>query len=262
MQLHEIRLAVRRLEEQGALYAEAFGLVARRDDGALVVEIGDARLVLAAGEPTPQHFAIRIPSASYADALGWLGERAELLTGEDGDPAFAFSDWNADSAYFADPDGNIVELIAHHDLPEPYTPPFGPSALLGICEAGMPVADVGAFLDELERRTGARRWSGDRETFTCEVIADLGWRSHMAMMQAIGAHRWVPRPICCAPWPRLRSGLHWLPALRKESGGPAHWRWRKAERLSRWPHAMKKSWSRWPRKSRPKEGRPLLSAWM
>ena len=29
----------------------------------------------------------------------------------------------------------------------------------------MPVADVGAFLDELERRTGARRWSGDRETF-------------------------------------------------------------------------------------------------
>jgi catechol 2,3-dioxygenase-like lactoylglutathione lyase family enzyme len=163
--LHEIRLAARRREEQRALYAEAFGLVARRDDGALVVEIGDARLVLAAGEPTPQHFAIRIPSASYADALGWLGERAELLTGEDGDPAFAFSDWNADSAYFADPDGNIVELIAHHDLPEPYTPPFGPSALLGICEAGMPVADVGAFLDELERRTGARRWSGDRETF-------------------------------------------------------------------------------------------------
>jgi catechol 2,3-dioxygenase-like lactoylglutathione lyase family enzyme len=163
--LHEIRLAARRREEQRALYAEAFGLVARRDDGALVVEIGDARLVLAAGEPTPQHFAIRIPSASYADALGWLGERAELLTGEDGDPAFAFSEWNADSAYFADPDGNIVELIAHHDLPEPYTPPFGPSALLGICEAGMPVADVGAFLDELERRTGARRWSGDRETF-------------------------------------------------------------------------------------------------
>ncbi len=29
----------------------------------------------------------------------------------------------------------------------------------------MPVDDVGGFLDELERRTGARRWSGDRETF-------------------------------------------------------------------------------------------------
>ena len=165
MHLREIRLAAGRLDEQRALYADAFGLEAADADGGLAVAIGDARLVLAPGEPTPQHFAIRIPSTSYADALDWLGERVDLLTGEDGGRAFAFPDWNADSAYFADPDGNIVELIAHHDLPERYAPPFGPSALLGICEAGMPVDDVGAFLDELERRTGARRWSGNRETF-------------------------------------------------------------------------------------------------
>jgi catechol 2,3-dioxygenase-like lactoylglutathione lyase family enzyme len=163
--LREIRLASERLDEQRALYAGAFGLPATDADGVLAVGIGDARLVLVPGEPTPQHFAIRIPSTAYADALGWLGERVDLLTGDDGGRAFAFPDWNADSAYFADPDGNIVELIAHHDLPEPYAPPFGPAALLGICEAGMPVADVGAFLDELERRTGARRWSGNRETF-------------------------------------------------------------------------------------------------
>jgi hypothetical protein len=163
--LREIRLASARLGEQRALYAGAFGLPASDDDGALAVPIGVARLVFEPGEPSPQHFAVRIPSAAYADSLDWLSERAELLTREDGSRAFAFPDWNADSAYFADPDGNIVELIAHHDLPEPYAPPFAPAALLGICEAGMPVDDVGTFLDELERRTGARRWSGDRETF-------------------------------------------------------------------------------------------------
>jgi catechol 2,3-dioxygenase-like lactoylglutathione lyase family enzyme len=163
--LREIRLASERLEAQRALYAERLGLPAAGEGDALVVGIGDAQLVLAPGEPSPQHFAVRIPSASYADALAWLGERVELLTGEDGSSAFAFPDWNADSAYFADPDGNIVELIAHHDLPEPYAPPFGPSTLLGLCEAGMPVDDVAAFLDELERRTGARRWSGNRDTF-------------------------------------------------------------------------------------------------
>jgi catechol 2,3-dioxygenase-like lactoylglutathione lyase family enzyme len=165
MHLREITLASARLGEQRALYTGAFGLPAADGHGALAVRIGDARLVLEPGEPSPQHFAIRIPSAGYADALDWLSERVELLTAEDGSRAFAFPDWNADSAYFADPDGNIVELIAHHDLPEPYASPFGPAALLGICEAGMPVDDVGAFLDELERRTGARRWSGDRETF-------------------------------------------------------------------------------------------------
>jgi catechol 2,3-dioxygenase-like lactoylglutathione lyase family enzyme len=163
--LRQIRLAARRLDEQRALYAGGLGLPATDEHGGLVVEVGDARLVLVPGEPTPQHFAFRIPSSSYADALDWLGERVDLLTDEDGSRAFAFPDWNADSAYFADPDGNIVELIAHHDLPEPYAPPFGPSALLGICEAGMPVDDVAAFLDELERRTGARPWSGNRETF-------------------------------------------------------------------------------------------------
>ena len=165
MHLREIRLAARRLDEGRALYAGAFGLTVTDQDGELAVRIGDARLVLVPGEPTPQHFAIRIPSASHADALDWLGERVDLLTDEHGSRAFAFPDWNADSAYFADPDGNIVELIAHHDLPDPYAPPFGRSALLGLCEAGMPVDDVGAFLDELERRTGARRWSGNRETF-------------------------------------------------------------------------------------------------
>jgi catechol 2,3-dioxygenase-like lactoylglutathione lyase family enzyme len=162
--LREIRLASARIGEQRQLYA-AFGLRAAEEGGALVVGIGAARVVLEPGEPSPQHFAIRIPSAAYASALAWLDERVELLTDDGGGRAFAFPDWNADSAYFADPDGNIVELIAHHDLPEPYTPPFGPPALLGICEAGMPVDDVGAFLDELERRTGARRWSGNRETF-------------------------------------------------------------------------------------------------
>jgi catechol 2,3-dioxygenase-like lactoylglutathione lyase family enzyme len=195
--LREIRLASRRLEAQRALYAGAFGLPAADEGRALAVGIGDARLVLEPGEPSPQHFAIRIPSGAYADALGWLRERVELLTADDGSPAFAFPDWNADSAYFADPDGNIVELIAHHDLPEPYAPPFGPAALLGICEAGMPVDDVGAFLDELERRAGARRWSGNRETF-----AAAGTKSGSLIVVQRG-RVWYPTDAAAATRPPL-----------------------------------------------------------
>ena len=93
--------------------------------GRLAVHIGATRLVFEPGRSSPQHFAIRIPSAAYADALGWLAERVELLTDDGGGRAFAFPDWNADAAYFRDPDRNVVELIAHHDLPEPYRPPFG-----------------------------------------------------------------------------------------------------------------------------------------
>ena len=37
--------------------------------------------------------------------------------------------------------------------------------MLGVCEVGVPTDDVGAYLESLERRTGARRWSGDGVSF-------------------------------------------------------------------------------------------------
>jgi catechol 2,3-dioxygenase-like lactoylglutathione lyase family enzyme len=165
VELVEIRLASANPEAQRALYGAALGLEVSGGADILAVQIGATRLVFEAGPPSPQHFAARIPSAAYADALVWLAERVELLTGADGGRAFAFPDWNADAAYFRDPDRNVVELIAHHDLPDPYRPPFGPGSMLGVCEVGVPTDDVGAYLESLERRTGARRWSGDGASF-------------------------------------------------------------------------------------------------
>ncbi|HEY8858722.1 MAG TPA: hypothetical protein VIM27_04665 [Gaiellales bacterium] len=165
MELVEIRLASAHLDAQRSLYGDVLELEVSAAAGALAVQIGATRLVFEPEQPSPQHFAIRIPSAAYADALDWLGTRAELLVDDDGGRAFAFPDWNADAAYFRDPDRNVVELIAHHDLPEPHRPPFGPGSMLGVCEVGVPVDDVGEYLESLERRTGARRWSGDEVSF-------------------------------------------------------------------------------------------------
>jgi catechol 2,3-dioxygenase-like lactoylglutathione lyase family enzyme len=163
--LAEIRLASARPEEQRSLYAETLGLEVFDVPGGLGVRIGAGRLVFEPGPSSPQHVAFRIPSGAYADALTWLGARVDLLVGADGGPEFAFPDWNADAMYFRDPDGNVLELIAHHDLPDPYEAPFAPGAMLGICEVGVPVDDMGTFLSCLEARTGARRWSGDGVTF-------------------------------------------------------------------------------------------------
>lgn len=165
MELVEIRLASAHLDAQRALYGSALGLEVSGAAEALAIKISTTRLVFEAGPASPQHFAIRIPSAAYADALAWLGSRVELLRDGEGGHAFAFPDWNADAMYFRDPDGNVVELIAHHDLPGPYRPPFRPGAMLAVCEVGVPVDDVGEYLSSLERRAGARRWSGDGVTF-------------------------------------------------------------------------------------------------
>jgi hypothetical protein len=165
MHLAEIRLASERPAEQRRFYAEALGISASGSGDAVSVRIGRSRLVFEPGARWPQHIAFRIPSAAYADALVWLGARVALLPNAGGGHDFAFPDWNADAMYFRDPDGNVLELIAHHDLPDGYDPPFAAGALLGVCEVGMPADDVPGFLGWLEQRTGARRWSGDGVTF-------------------------------------------------------------------------------------------------
>jgi catechol 2,3-dioxygenase-like lactoylglutathione lyase family enzyme len=165
MHLAEIRLAAMDVDAQRALYAELLGLPTYAAGDGLGLRIGQSRLVFMPGVASPQHVALRIPSAAYADALAWLGARVSLLPADDGGPRHAFPDWNADAMYFRDPDGNVLELIAHHDLPDPYAPPFTQTTLLGIGEVGMPVDDMPGYLAGLEQRIGARPWSGDGITF-------------------------------------------------------------------------------------------------
>jgi catechol 2,3-dioxygenase-like lactoylglutathione lyase family enzyme len=162
VQIAAVRLASADVAAQRRLYVEALGLdELDAPAGALAVAIGPSRLIFQPGDPSPQHVAFRIPSAAYADALDWLGERTALLPNAEGGREHPFPDWNADAMYFRDPDGNVLELIAHHDLEDPYEPPFHPRHLLGIGEVGVPADDPPAFLADVERRHGIGRWSGD-----------------------------------------------------------------------------------------------------
>jgi catechol 2,3-dioxygenase-like lactoylglutathione lyase family enzyme len=162
MQIAEVRVASADVAAQRRLYVDALGLEELDAPPAgLAVRVGRSTLVFEPGGWSPQHVAFRIPASAYADALGWLGERTALLPNAEGGPEHPFPAWNAHAMYFRDPDGNVLELIAHHDLDDAYEPPFGPAGLLAIGEAGVPVDDLPMFLAELERRHGIRRWSGD-----------------------------------------------------------------------------------------------------
>lgn len=162
MHIAEVRLASADIEAQRRLYVDALGLEQLdAPPGTLALRVGQSTLAFEPGEPSPQHVAFRIPSAAYADALDWLGGRTALLPNADGGREHPFPDWNADAMYFRDPDGNVLELIAHHDLDDAYEPPFGPRDLLAIGEVGVPADDPPAFLADIERDHGIRRWSGD-----------------------------------------------------------------------------------------------------
>jgi hypothetical protein len=99
------------------------------------------------------HFALRVPRNRFEAARAWLGSHAELLTEPDsGETRFDFANWRAEACYAHDPCGNIVELIAHHELPEETigAGPFSSSELLGVCEVGLVGPDTRAMATALE----------------------------------------------------------------------------------------------------------------
>ncbi len=108
-------------------------------------------------EPGPDvcsHWALNVAPQRFEESVAFAAGRVELLH-ED----VPFETWRARSAYFFDPAGNIVELIARERAP-------GGELFLELSEVGLPVSDVGAAVEFLESQAGLPHFSGDRRTFS------------------------------------------------------------------------------------------------
>jgi catechol-2,3-dioxygenase len=115
---------------------------------------GSTRIRFDRGPAVCSHFAVNVPSQRFEEAVGWARERVELV-----DDDVPFPAWRARSAYFFDPGGNIVELIARERAP-------GEDLFLEISEVGLPVDDVGAAVEWLEDELGLPHFSGNRREFS------------------------------------------------------------------------------------------------
>jgi catechol-2,3-dioxygenase len=115
---------------------------------------GATRLLFGDGPAVCSHFAVNVAPERFDEAVAWARRRVELL--EDDVP---FPAWRARAAYFFDPAGNLVELIARERAP-------GDELFLEISEVGLPVEDVGAAVAFFEAELGLPHFSGDRENFS------------------------------------------------------------------------------------------------
>ncbi len=88
------------------------------------------------------HFAFSIPSNKVDEAHTYISAKTNILPFIPGTTIADFSNWNAHAFYFHDNQNNIVEFIAHHDLPNDSDQPFTSSSIIGVCEIGVPVEDV------------------------------------------------------------------------------------------------------------------------
>jgi catechol-2,3-dioxygenase len=106
------------------------------------------------GPATCSHFAVNVPPDRFEEAVAWARGQASLI--QDDVP---FPLWRARAAYYFDPAGNLVELIARERAP-------GAELLIEVSEVGLPVADVGAAVAFFEAELELPHFSGDRESFS------------------------------------------------------------------------------------------------
>lgn len=113
-----------------------------------IFEIGESTVTFKHTEhPAFYHFAINIPGNQFSMLKFWMQDRVTLNRGESLDEIY-FSSFDADSMYFEDPAGNIVELIGRRkqDL-------FGDvsqASFLNISEVGIVTSFVASVGDQLQ----------------------------------------------------------------------------------------------------------------
>ncbi|MEA2399912.1 MAG: hypothetical protein QOK00_315 [Thermoleophilaceae bacterium] len=115
---------------------------------------GASRVRFEPGPDVCSHFAVNVPPDRFEEAVAWGRSQAELIQ-ED----VPFEAWRARAAYYFDPAGNLIELIARERAP-------GDELLIEVSEVGLPVADVGAAVEFLEAELGLPHFSGDRKSFS------------------------------------------------------------------------------------------------
>jgi hypothetical protein len=115
---------------------------------------GSTRVLFERGPDVCSHFAINV--GDFAEAVAWARGQEGAVWVEDDVP---FPDWRARAAYYYDPAGNLVELIARERAP-------GDELLIEVSEVGLPVADVGVAVDFFETELGLPHFSGNREDFS------------------------------------------------------------------------------------------------
>ena len=141
--ISELRLQTHKIVELEKFYGQDLGLPTQRNGDELTIDAGATRVVFNAvteGEPF-YHFAFNIPENKLLSAIQWQKARTELVRRNNKDVVH-FAKWNADSVFFHDPAGNLLEYIARHDLKNAARGAFSATDILYASEIGLVVDDI------------------------------------------------------------------------------------------------------------------------
>ncbi|SEO95191.1 VOC family protein [Paenibacillus sp. OV219] len=170
MRIKEIILQANSLMEVKNFYVDTLELPLLESSAQKVsVTVGESILTFIHSidhESPYYHFAFNMTEYKVAHALHWLKDKnIEINRINDHDIIHSQS-WNADSIYFNDPVGNIVELIARHNLQEDDQGGlFTQLDIKNISEVGLPFVDVKQAMMLLTEKYGIEVYKDSNEVF-------------------------------------------------------------------------------------------------
>lgn len=167
MHFLEVNLQTTNLMTQQDFYTNTLGLtLLTANETTFTVLIGESCLTFTQTDDDQPlyHIAFNIPENQLAISKTWLAQRVPLLPIY-GDDEIFFEDWNAHACYFEDPDKNILELIARHNLTNLSQQPFSVASLLNISEVALPVKSVQTTCQTLSQNLNIDVWRGDITAF-------------------------------------------------------------------------------------------------
>lgn len=206
-----LRLKATRLAEMAEFYGEGMGFAVQPTPRGLTVEAGGTLIefeAAAEGEQPAYHVAWAIPENQLAPAKAWLAARTPLLVHPDGRNQFHFRRANRHAVYFADPAGNVLELIARHNLDDGTGGPFTLADVLYVNHAGLVVDDMPGAIRDLQSGLGLELRAEPTPHF-----AQLG-DEHRHVVLVTRKRLWLPEGRVPAEVFDTEIVLHGSPATR------------------------------------------------
>ncbi|QUL54345.1 glyoxalase/bleomycin resistance/dioxygenase family protein [Paenibacillus tritici] len=165
--IREVEMLAQSIAELKEFYVDSLGLALITENStSFSVKVGESSLSFTESGQSAQpfyHFAFNIPENQIGEAVRWITPKAAIIP-DQGKQVVYFKAWNAESIYFHDPAGNLVELIARHHLNNSTDQLFSQASLLCVSEIGLPVPDVDNALLELSH-AGILPWQDYNSSF-------------------------------------------------------------------------------------------------
>ncbi|MGG6231120.1 VOC family protein [Tenacibaculum sp. SDUM215027] len=141
MTINEIEIKTADIKPIKAFYQNVLELPTTQiDNKSICVKIGTSYLKIIEDSKNllpAYHLAFNIPKNKLQEAINWSINKVKFVKKENKVLITNFETWNANSVYFFDIEGNILEYIARHDLDNATTEQFNSSQILNISEFGI-----------------------------------------------------------------------------------------------------------------------------